>query len=294
MKKIIVAILFILPGINVLAEKAGSITNECQHIYASDYPSVASRVPFFEERINAEDSAIRIRALTESSYFHHEPTTEYVLFLKRLYLDPNPEVRGIAIRKLYDMWVPQPPESLPQVFTGYDGLQIIDRNSRIQTQGMYAPYAYGLIGNTNSIPVLKKYINDENIFVRYSAARALLSCGDRSSAVAIFNKISENQLAIYATGDTEDNTSHRKASPHYAILACQGLMKSGGDEYITGLDRLIKLMGYFEWSEDVNDQSQLHYLRSILSAHTGQFFNSSINADAWLKKNAINIAPNHH
>ena len=231
-----------------------------KRILASEFPQTASRVMFFEARINSKDSSIRARVLTELGYFYWLPDSEYVGFLKRMYKDPDPLVRSSANKILYDMWVPQDPDVL------------------------------GLLRVKEAIPALIKLADDPNISVRYTAARALLDCGDRSSASAIFDEMSATQLALYASGTTtehEGKLSRRsEVSPYYAACACRGLIEVGGNDKRKGLKRLIELLGFLERSKDVNDQSNTHWVRGTLAAVSGEYFTSSEEASKWLTQHA--------
>jgi hypothetical protein len=266
-------------------------------ILASEFPKTASRAMFFEDRINSRDSSVRARVLTEVGYFYSLPENDYVSFLKRMYQDPNQLVRGRAIKKLYDMWVPQDPESLPLVFTGYHNTQVvvgesdttagelIEQCSAGGTTAGYAAYVLGLLRAEEAIPALRKLRADGNIFVRYTAARALLDCGDRSSAIAIFDEMSSKQLAIYESGSTTEDAGklgRRSKFPWYAACACRGLIEVGGKEERKGLKRLIELMGFLERSKDVNDQSKIHWVRGMLAATSGEYFTSSEEASEWM------------
>ena len=231
-----------------------------KRILASEFPKTASRVMFFEARINSKDSSIRARVLTELGYFYWLPDSEYVGFLKRMYKDPDPLVRSSANKILYDMWVPQDPDVL------------------------------GLLRVKEAIPALIKLADDPNISVRYTAARALLDCGDRSSASAIFDEMSATQLALYASGNTTEHAGEpgrrSEMSPYYAACACRGLIEVGGNDKPKGLKRLIELLGFLERSKDVNDQSNTHWVRGTLAAVSGEYFTSSEEASKWLTQHA--------
>ena len=69
-------------------------------IREADFPAVARRAVFFEERINATDPTVRKRVLEEVGYFFDLPDPEYVAFLRRMVRDPDPVIRGRAILKL--------------------------------------------------------------------------------------------------------------------------------------------------------------------------------------------------
>jgi hypothetical protein len=114
----------------------------------------------------------------------------------------------------------------------------------------------------------------------------LLDCGDKSGATAIFDAISSEQFALYASGETtrEVRTVDRrgKMSPWYAACACRGLIEVGGDEKRKGLKRLIDLMAFLKRSEDVNDQNTVHGVRSMLTEISGKYFTTPEEASEWM------------
>ncbi len=274
-----------------------------EYIHASMFPRTASRCMFFETRINAKDPLIRERVLIVVGYFYSLPDDDYVAFLKRMTYDSDPLVRGRAIKKLYSMWVPQDPESLPLVFAGYHKDQMIDRAEESTLQnliqhcehgglgGGYAAYVLGLLKMEEAIPALQELTNDPNIFVRFTAARALLDCGDRETAVAVFDIMSSQQLELYASiaslNAEERRDIRNQIHPFYATNACRGLIEVGGEEEREGYMRMIKLFEYFEDSEDINDQSHIHDIRGILAVKSGIYFDTSNEAAVWLKKSKL-------
>jgi hypothetical protein len=274
---------------------------------ASDFPTVAQRTTFFESRINSKDSEIRKRVLTEVGYFYSLPDQEYRSFLKQLYWDADPCVRGMAIKKLYDMWVPQDPSVLPKVFTGYHCGQLIDTTSATCTADLisqcsqnnlaagYAAYVLGLLRAEEAIPSLTNLLNHSNIFVRYTAARALFDCGDQAIAVATFDDIASQQLILYESlGKTSDCPVFARISPElwYAACACRALIAAGGEAKRRGVARLIQLMGCLQRSTDVNDQSNLHWVRGILAEISNQYFVSAEDAAGWFKQQQETKAAN--
>src|SRR5262249_20926170 len=126
-------------------------------IKSAEFPTVSHRAIFFEKRINAADPEIRKRVLIEVGYFHGIPDAEYVAFLWRMTRDPDAVIRGRAILKLHEMWVPIPHGRLPQTFSGYHDRQLIDlenastiRSLMAACQGRgfeagYAAYVLGLL-----------------------------------------------------------------------------------------------------------------------------------------------------
>jgi len=278
---------------------------EEERILASDFPRMAIRISHFEERINSSDKSIRIRVLDQAGYFDLNMDKEYITFLKRMLKDPSPLVRGRAIKQFYDLWIPMSPSELPETFVGYHNDQLVNRTSSKNIEKLldecksntvtsgYAAYVLGLLKVKKAMPVLRKLGSGQNIFVRYTAARALLDCGDKKEAETIFKAISSEQLELYQSGKTiEENGVEgfplvSDTQPYYAAVACRGLIEIGGESKKLGVQRLIRLMGYLEKSKDCNDQSSIHHVRSLLSTVTGKFLETSKDADKWLEENEI-------
>jgi hypothetical protein len=213
----------------------------------------------------------------------------------------------MAIKKLYDMWVPQDPSVLPKVFTGYYCGQLIDTTSATCTADLiaqcsqnnpaagYAAYVLGLLRAEEAIPSLTNLLNHSNIFVRYTAARALFDCGDQAIAVATFDDITSQQLILYESlGKTSDCPVSSRISPEpwYAACACRALIAAGGEAKRRGVTRLIQLMGCLQRSTDVNDQSNLHWVRGILAEISNQYFVSAEDAAGWFKQQQETKAAN--
>jgi HEAT repeat protein len=263
-------------------------------IKAADFPSVSRRAVFFEDRINAADATVRRRVLTEVTCFFNLPDPEYVAFLRRLLRDPDPVVRGGALRQLHAMWVSVAVADLPRTFAGFHDGQIIDRDDAKTVPGLiqacrarspeagYAAYVLGLLRHKPAAAALRQLAQHENIFVRYAGARALLDIGDKEGARPVLEEISRSQLDLYAAGPAaarQPNPDGRQ--PYYAAVSCRALLELDGKDRKLGLERLIALAGHLERSADVNDQANLPTVRQLLAAVTGRYFLSEAAARKW-------------
>jgi hypothetical protein len=264
-------------------------------IKAAEFPAVSKRAAFFEERINADKPATRLRVLTEVTYFFTTPDPESTAFLKRLMRDPDPVVRGRAILSLHDRWVPIDRKELPQRFTGYHDGQLIDLEKKEtipdllrqcdqpSAQAGYAAYVLGLLRHRDAVPQLKKLANHPNIFVRYAAARALLDCGDRAAARPILEAIVRSQLEQYAAGPAPvaGRDAPVETQPYYAAVGCRALMELGPRDKAVGLEKMIALLGYLERSPGPNDQANIPFVEQLLADAAGKYFPSSTAARKW-------------
>ena len=295
-----------------LAVSAGGAgTAPERRIRAADFPSVAARSAFFEVRINAPDSTIRHRVLIEIGYFLHLPEKEYIAFLKRMLGDPAPIVSGKALRKLYRMWVPIARGELPQKFAGYHDRQLIDLEDptcipRLMEEcggsgvkAGYAAYVLGLLRHKPAAPLFKRLAADHNIFVRYTAARALIGVGEIEAARRILDFMSASQIRLFEGKAVElpahlvslgaDECFPFRREPWYAVVSCRTLTALGPRDRQVGLERLIRLYGLMEKSTDINDISTLHSLRQVLATVTGQFFLSHAEAASWHARARNNV-----
>ncbi|MDP6353773.1 MAG: hypothetical protein QF473_01635 [Planctomycetota bacterium] len=297
----LLAIVLLAPGFRAAAE--GLTRNS---VRASDFPRTAARTEFFEERINAPDWRIRYRTLTEVGYFYSSPDEEYVSFLKRMANDPSPEVCGAAIKKLYDMWVPLKSEDLPRKFSGYHQRQLIDKadpgllhqlQQASKSPGAsagYAAYVMGLLKNRNAIPHLRQLTDHANVFVRYAAARALVECGDRETALATFDHMSQlengdpRRSEGTASGPKDElrRAGNLVQHPSYVADACNALVRVGPGSRRRGLDRLVELYRVLEMSSGANDRSNLPHVQAILARACGKYFLTAAEAKQWMAASA--------
>jgi PBS lyase HEAT-like repeat len=224
--------------------------------------------------------------LLEVCYFFDIPTPECSIFLRRMMRDADPAVRGQAIRKLHAMWVPIPVEDLPRKFMGEHDGQDVDLNEKDAVAQLMnaceqgetsAAYVLGLLRHKAAIPLLRQLAMSRNIYARYTAARAMIDCGNPEGARPVLEDIIRSQLAIYAGG--QDGSE-----PFYAASSCRALIESGEAERKDGLKRMISLMGYMERSEKPNDEAQLPAVRQHLAAVTGVYFLSEEEANRWFER----------
>lgn len=254
------------------------------HIKPSDFPRISHRAQWFEARVNAPQAEIRKRVVTEVCYFFGRDE-ELVRFLRRMVRDSDPVVRGRAILELYRRWILLEPKDLPRTFSGYSDDQIINRDDPDHIDKLqehlhgdgpgpgWAVYSLGILRAKEALPRIRMLKNHTNVYVRYAAARAMLACGDRDNARAVFDAISSEQLETYAGAEGERH-------PWYAWNACRGLIEIGGDE---GYQRALKIWRHLELSSGVNDRSKLPYIRIAFADLAGQYFATAKEAQAWFE-----------
>jgi hypothetical protein len=272
------------PGPDTEARKDGG------PIKATDFPSVARGYQAFEERINSPRTEDRIMILGQVTTGWVLPDAEMTRFLKRLMKhDSDPVLRGMAVQALRDMWVPLDPGELPTTFMGYHRGLLIDRQrgdlvadvvAQVKQGGLaggYGAYAAGLLRVKEAVPDLKNLAEADNVFVRYSAGRALLECGDKVAAGAILKTIMNNPVpANTPIGQLVD--------PYYQVLAARAYMDLGPAEKKAGLERLIDLMRELEDWRDINAQGRLECTRRALANVSGRYFITHKDAREWAEK----------
>jgi hypothetical protein len=259
-------------------------------ITAADFPGVARRYQAFEERINSPRVEDRITVLNQLTTGWVLPDAEMARFLKRVMKqDADPIVRGMAILALREMWVPIDPAELPTTFMGYHRGVIIDRQRKdlaadliaqlkvVDPAGGYGAYAVGLLRLKEAVPALRDLAEAKNVFVRYSAGRALLECGDKEAAEAILKTIMNHPIPPNATIDQVED-------PYYQALASRAYVELGPAQKKAGIERLIGLMKELEAWTDINAQGRLESTRRELATVSGRYFITHKDAREWFEK----------
>jgi HEAT repeat protein len=143
----------------------------------------------------------------------------------------------------------------------------------------YAAYVLGLLRCREATPDLRQLSASANVFVRYSAGRALAECGDREGAAPILKAIITNPVPPNAPiAQVED--------PHYQALAARAYMELGKAQRQEGIGRLVELMRELESWEDINAPGRLESARRMLATVSGRYFISHEQARAWQQKQA--------
>jgi len=176
--------------------------------------------------------------------------------------------------------------ALPTTFTGYHNGQIIDRQDPKFAEkllaevkqgghaGGYAAYVVSLLKLKEAVPDLRKMANEENIFVRYSAGRALLECGDRDGAATMLKSIWNNTVP-------PDAPIAKVADPYYQALAARAYIDIGPAERREGIERLIRLTKELEEWSDINADGRLNTARLMLATVSGKILLSYDDAKKW-------------
>jgi hypothetical protein len=260
-------------------------------IRAEDFPRMAVRVHGFEKLMNSPRVEDREQVVRELADTWRLPDEDLVKFFRHIARhDAAPEVRGSAILALYDHWVPIDPKDLPATFSGYLRTQLVNRQDpdlakrlirEVRQGGLtggYAAYVAGLLRIKEAVPGLHNLAEDNNVFVRYTGARALIDCGDPKGAEPILKTVMSNPIPPRAPIGTI-------VDPHYQALAARAYAGLGKAQRQAGIERLIDLMKELAAWEDVNAEGRLLTARAMLGNLTGQLFLTHQEARAWYEKN---------
>jgi hypothetical protein len=273
-----------------LGQSPADTEKKLGRITSADFPQVSRRIDFFEKRINSPRGQDRAAVVSELTGGWRNLDKETMALLKRILKeDADPAVRGLAVGALHSAWVSLDPDELPIRFTGYHREQLLDRQAKnlcdelIREVGRggveagYAAYALGLLRCKAATAALRNLAESNNEFVRYSAGRALIECGDQEGAAPILKTLmSQGVPPKAAIGDIVD--------PHYQALAARAYMELGADQKKAGIERLIGLMKELESRQDVNAGGRLDTARRMLVMVSGEFFRSHREAQAWYAK----------
>lgn len=236
-------------------------------LWSERYPVVAQRIMHLDRRLAAEDAAIRKRVLTELTFFRPRDSKVYPPFLRALLKDPSSEVRGEAVKRLWEHQVFLMSEELPDSFDvpivgEFRWREHADLARVRELAGAghggssgWAIYALGLAGDTRAIPLARAMLDSPNIFDRHSAAMALVQLGQTNEGIAALRRI---------TDASDDETGY------YRARAAEDLARLGEQQ---GIDVLVALV---EIGAD-----RASGPRELLEDLTGQYFLTVAQARAW-------------
>ena len=236
--------------------------------WSERFPALGERVSHLDQRLASPDAAVRIRVLSELTYFRPRDSKVYPPFLRALLEDPSPEVRGEALKLLREHHVFLGPDELPDSFHVHsvgefrwrdpaELERVRDMAERVdRSEGGWAIFALGLVGDHEAIPLARAQLESRNVFVRHSAAVALVQLGQRE----------EGMEALRLITVAEDDESG-----FYRYRAAEDLVRFGEWEAI---HVLVDLM---EWTDHLGNASGP---REILEDLTGRYFPTAAAARA--------------
>jgi hypothetical protein len=176
-----------------------------------EFPEIARYVRHFDVRIRSPKA--RLGVLTELTYFHPRNSRLYPPFFRRLLKDPSPRLRWEALSRLDDHGIRIPPENVPDVLlvplaglldrTEPDSVARFRRLAAGNRDAAFAGWAIkalGLIGDADSVALAERLISSKNVFVRYSAAVALVHLGKAKKGRAELAKIVDARAPDDMTG----------------------------------------------------------------------------------------------
>lgn len=170
--------------------------------WSQRFPEVAGRIKHFDVRMTSPDSRVRMRVLTEVTYFRPRDSRLYPPFLRALLADADPEIRGEAVHRLWEHHHFLKKEELPKsfnvhlhgVFEWQDPKQVARLRAAARLKGAeggWAIHALGIVGDKDSVPFARALLASDNVFTRFSAAVALVQLGERKDGLAALHKLTD-------------------------------------------------------------------------------------------------------
>jgi len=240
------------------------------------HPEIAKYVRHYDSRMSSSIPEVRLKVLTELTYFHQRDSKFYPSFLQLLLNDPSPAIRWQALARLDEHGITVSDTDLPvSVAVPMGGL--LDRTSQdsiqrfrkqaasMEPEGGWAVRALGLMHDTQSRALALSLLESDNVFVRYSAACTLINLGEVEHGLQALRSIT--------TAADDDSGCYR-------LCAAERLWRLGEKEHIEvifdlyetrasyadGADGILEdLTGeYFitenEWRQWWNDTGKAKYL----------------------------------
>jgi HEAT repeat protein len=239
------------------------------------FPEIAARIPHFEQRMACDSAAVRLRVLTALTYFHFRDSKLYPPFLKALVKDPAPNIRWEAIWKLREHNVFLPARELPDELAvplagrfrprDQDSLaafrRVVAEAADDDARAGWALCALAVAKDREALAPARKRLGSANVFVRFSAATALLEIGgepERDEAMAELEKLAAAQ---------DD------ASGFYRMRAAEVLVRLGRARHLkTLIDAAADREAYADSGTD------------LLSDLTGVYFPTVAEYRKWYEK----------
>lgn len=199
-------------------------------------PDISNYVRHYNERISSPLPEMRMGVLKELTYFHQRDSRLYPPFFRQLLSDPSPKIRWEALARLDDHGITVSESNLPQSIE-VPLVGLLDRTNSdslayFRTQatntcpgGGWAIMALGLIGDKEAGNLAESLLESEDVFVRYSAAVALIHSGKIDLGKQVLRQITR------ATQDT---------SGFYRVAAAERLWRLGDKQYIETIFTVFK------------------------------------------------------
>ena len=264
--------------------------------HVADYPLLAQRIAFFQQRLLSGDDRIRYD-LMMLEVANQLPLPESEKLVRTMMKDPYPEIREQATRQLLSHGYQIAPADVPPLFANVDrsnqealaatvarlrtGIQAkvppdYSRGGQWDPKVVgdadpgYSAQMLGLFGDESDLPRLKPLLNHPNVFVRFSAANATISLGDPKTGRAALSAIG------YSPIEDPGNLFYIEN----ALLALHRL----GDS--KALQRLISHLRALENTQEINARFHRVYVLKALANLTNIWNDNAQTWQQWLDEKA--------
>jgi HEAT repeat protein len=241
--------------------------------WSTRFPAIAQRIPNLDQRMAADDVEIRKRVLTMLTAYRPRDSAVYPPFLLALLKDASSEIRGSAMRMLWEHHVFLRPDELPESFhihfVGDFRWQDPKELARVRAmarsldaEGGWAIQALALVSDKEAIDLARALATSKNVFVRHSAAMALVQLGRKQEGIDLLHRITDAQ---------DDETGY------YRCRAAEDLSRLGERKAIEVLFDIMERKVRKDYMDDIP--------RDFLEDLTGRYFVTAAEGRAWWKKN---------
>lgn len=205
--------------------------------WSQRFPGIALRIPHFDARMDCEEARVRLRVLTELTYFRRRDSKLYVPFLRALLRDASPDLTWEALARLGEHGITVERADLPAALevpmvgrlVPTDPESVAAMRATAELGGVasgWALFALGLIGDEPSLSAARARVDDANVFVRFSAAMAFVRLGAADEGKRLLRGLT--------TAATDDPTDA------YRSLAAEQLFRLGATDALPVLIDCIR------------------------------------------------------
>jgi len=196
--------------------------------------TLEARVPGFRDRVKSPEEQVRRRLLQETTYFRPRDSAHYPPYFRLLLRDPSAALRWEGVQRLWEHGLPLRREELPDSFevpliglvrkAEPPGGEVLERPD--DPSAGWAIHVLGLLEHGESAPAARRLLSSKNLFIRFSAAAALLRMGDEPAGTAVLVEIAQTPVD--------------PGESFYRVRAAEILVRGGRREYRDVLVEMVR------------------------------------------------------